>query len=240
MINPLVMNSSIHTALYLVSTPIGNLKDVTLRAIEILKGVSIIASEDTRKTKILLSTYNIKKPLISYYEHNKVSRTPAIISKIKSGKSVALVTNSGTPGIQDPGFYLVREAIRNGIDIISIPGPSAFVSALVTSGLPTDKFLFEGFLPRRSGRRKKRLQEVANYKETLIFYESPHRLLVFLKDVLNVFGNRKITVMRELTKKFEEIKRGTIKEMIEYFTENSPRGEFAIVVEGKTDGYKTI
>ncbi len=234
------MDSSIHTALYLVSTPIGNLKDITLRAIETLKNVNIIASEDTRKTKILLSAYNIKKPLISYYEHNKESRTPQIISRIKSGESVALVTDSGTPGIQDPGFYLVREIIKNGIDVISIPGPSAFVSALVISSFPTDKFSFEGFLPRRSGRRKKRLQEVADYRGTLIFYESPHRLLSFLEDVLEVLSDRRVAVMRELTKKFEEIKRGTVKEMIKHFTQNLPRGEFVIIVEGKTDAYRTV
>lgn len=234
------MDSSIHTALYLVSTPIGNLKDITLRAIETLKNVNIIASEDTRKTKILLSAYNIKKPLISYYEHNKESRTPQIISKIKSGESVALVTDSGTPGIQDPGFYLVREIIKNGIDVVSIPGPSAFVSALVISSFPTDKFSFEGFLPRKSGRRKKRLQEVADYRGTLIFYESPHRLLSFLEDVLEVLSDRRVAVMRELTKKFEEIKRGTVKEMIKYFTQNLPRGEFVIIVGGKTDAYRTV
>lgn len=227
-------------ALYLVSTPIGNLKDITLRAVEILKDVNIVASEDTRKTRILLSTYNIKKPLVSYYEHNKELRTPEIISRIKSGQSVALVTDSGTPGIQDPGFYLVREAIGNGIDVIPIPGPSAFVSALVSSGFPTDRFSFEGFLSRRRGKRRKRLQEVADYRGSLIFYESPHRLLVYLEDVLKVLGNRRIAVARELTKKFEEINRGTVEEMIRYFTENSPRGEFVIVVEGNTDGYRTI
>ncbi|OYD14133.1 16S rRNA (cytidine(1402)-2'-O)-methyltransferase [candidate division WOR-3 bacterium JGI_Cruoil_03_44_89] len=227
-------------ALYLVSTPIGNLKDITLRAIEILKDVNIIASEDTRKTRILLSTYNIKKPLVSYYEHNKELRTPKIISRIKSGQSVALVTDSGTPGIQDPGFYLVREAIGNGIDVIPIPGPSAFVSALVSSGFPTDRFSFEGFLSRRRGRRRKRLQEITDYRGSLIFYESPHRLLAYLEDVLKVLGNRRIAVARELTKKFEEINRGTVEEMIKYFTENSPRGEFVIVVEGNTDGYRTI
>lgn len=221
-----------HSALYLVSTPIGNLSDITLRAIEILKTVDLIASEDTRRTKVLLSAYKIKKRLLSYYEHNKEARTHELIRGLKSGKSVALVTDSGTPGIQDPGFYLVREAVREGIDVISIPGPSAFVSAIVISGFPTDRFSFEGFLPRRGGRRKKRLKEVKDYSGTLIFYESPHRLVVFLKDLLYVLGNRKIAVARELTKKFEEVKKGTVEDMIEHFDRNLPRGEFVIVVEG--------
>ncbi|MCK4256129.1 16S rRNA (cytidine(1402)-2'-O)-methyltransferase, partial [candidate division WOR-3 bacterium] len=205
-------------ALYLVSTPIGNLKDITFRAIEVLKNVDIIASEDTRRTKILLSAYNIKKPLISYYDHNKENRTPEIISRIKSGETIALVTDSGTPGIQDPGFYLVREAISKGIDVTAVPGPSAFVNGLVISGIPTDRFSFEGFLSRRRGRRKKKLKEIANYKGTLIFYESPHRLLPFLEDIMEVLGNRKIAIIREMTKKYEEIKRGTVEDMIEYFS----------------------
>ena len=219
-------------ALYLVSTPIGNLADITLRGIETLKNVDIIASEDTRKTRILLSSYKIGKIPLSYYEHNKEARTKELISKIESGKSVALVTDSGTPGISDPGFYLVREAVREGLNVISIPGPSAFVSALVISGFPTDRFSFEGFLPRRSGRRKKRLKEVVNYGGTLIFYEAPHRLVAFLKDISSVLGNRELAIVRELTKKFEEVKRGTVEEMLEYFGENLPRGEFVIVVGG--------
>ncbi len=218
-------------ALYLVSTPIGNLKDITFRAIEVLKNVDIIASEDTRRTKILLSAYNIKKPLISYYDHNKENRTPEIISRIKSGETIALVTDSGTPGIQDPGFYLVREAISNGIDVTAVPGPSAFVNGLVISGIPTDRFSFEGFLSRRRGRRKKKLKEIANYKGTLIFYESPHRLLPFLEDIMEVLGNRKIAIIREMTKKYEEIKRGTVEDMIEYFSDNLPRGEIVIILE---------
>ncbi len=218
-------------ALYLVSTPIGNLKDITFRAIEVLKNVDIIASEDTRRTKILLSAYNIKKPLISYYDHNKENRTPEIISRIKSGETIALVTDSGTPGIQDPGFYLVREAISNGIDVTAVPGPSAFVNGLVISGIPTDRFSFEGFLSRRRGRRKKKLKEIANYKGTLIFYESPHRLLLFLEDIMEVLGNRKIAIIREMTKKYEEIKRGTVEEMIEYFSDNLPKGEIVIILE---------
>ncbi|MCK4595603.1 16S rRNA (cytidine(1402)-2'-O)-methyltransferase [candidate division WOR-3 bacterium] len=218
-------------ALYLVSTPIGNLKDITFRAIEVLKNVDIIASEDTRRTKILLSAYNIKKPLISYYDHNKENRTPEIISRIKSGETIALVTDSGTPGIQDPGFYLVREAISNGIEVTAVPGPSAFVNGLVISGIPTDRFSFEGFLSRRRGRRKKKLKEIANYKGTLIFYESPHRLLPFLEDIMEVLGNRKIAIIREMTKKYEEIKRGTVEDMIEYFSDNLPRGEIVIILE---------
>ncbi|MCK4330825.1 16S rRNA (cytidine(1402)-2'-O)-methyltransferase [candidate division WOR-3 bacterium] len=218
-------------ALYLVSTPIGNLKDITFRAIEVLKNVDIIASEDTRRTKILLSAYNIKKPLISYYDHNKENRTPEIISRIKSGETIALVTDSGTPGIQDPGFYLVREAISNGIDVTAVPGPSAFVNGLIISGIPTDRFSFEGFLSRRRGRRKKKLKEIANYKGTLIFYESPHRLLPFLEDIMEVLGNRKIAIIREMTKKYEEVKRGTVEDMIEYFSDNLPRGEIVIILE---------
>ncbi len=234
------MESSIEPGLYLVSTPIGNIKDITLRAIEVLRSVTVIASEDTRRTKTLLSAYDIHKRLLSYHDHNKIVRTPEIISNIESGKSVALVTDSGTPGIQDPGFYLVREAVKNGLNVTSIPGPSAFVSALVVSGFATDRFSFEGFLSRRSGKRLKRLKEISNYRGTLIFYESPHRILPFLRDLKQVLPHRKIAVIREITKRFEEIRRGTIEEMIEYFSATKPRGEFVVVMEAKSDRSRQI
>lgn len=229
------MNLELKPGLYLVSTPIGNLKDITLRAIEVLKGVDIIASEDTRKTRILLSAYGITKKLFSYHDHNKKVRSPEVLRQIRSGKSVALVTDSGTPGIQDPGFYLVREAVKNGIKVSAIPGPSAFVSALVISGFATDRFSFEGFLSRRSGKRRKRLKEISNYTGTLIFYESPHRLLSFLKDLALILPDRKIAIIRELTKRFEEVKRGSIDEMIEYFSAIPPKGEFVVILEGKSE-----
>ncbi|MDI6840746.1 MAG: 16S rRNA (cytidine(1402)-2'-O)-methyltransferase [bacterium] len=218
--------------LYLVSTPIGNLGDITLRAIKVLKSVDLIVAEDTRRTKILLKHYNIDKPMTSFHDHNKFERTPLIISELKSGKSIALVSDSGTPGVSDPGFYLVREAIKSNLRVTSIPGPSAAISGLVCSGLPTDRFVFEGFLPRRSGMRKKRLKELVNESRTMVFFEAPHRLVHFMKDTLEVLGDRRVALIRELTKKFEEVKRGVLSELIDYYSHNQPRGEFVIVMEG--------
>lgn len=221
--------------LYIVSTPIGNLSDITLRAIDILKQVDLIAAEDTRHTGILLKNYNIATALTSYHDFNKDKKAPELIQKILSGSSIALVSDAGTPGISDPGFLLIKLAIENQIQVVPIPGPAAFISALVVSGLPTDKFVFEGFLPNKSQKRKRRLEELSQEKRSLIFYESPYRLLKFLEEVKQTLGNRRISVARELTKKFEEIKRGTVSEVQEYFQQGKIKGELVIVVEGKKE-----
>ncbi len=218
---------------YLVSTPIGNLKDITYRAVEILKKVPLIAAEDTRHSKILLSHFDISTPLISYFEHNKFSRIPKLIDHLKSGNDLALITDAGTPGISDPAYRLVRKAISCFILIESVPGPSAFLAGLVSSGLPTDRFIFEGFLPSKKG-RKKRLISVENEEATLIYYESPNRLLRTLKQLKEILGNRPAVVARELTKLHEEIKRGTLSDLYMYFDKKKARGECVILV-GKND-----
>jgi len=221
--------------LYIVSTPIGNLSDITLRAIETLKQVDLIAAEDTRHSGILLKNYGITTPLTSYHDFNKQRKGPELIQQILSGSSVALVSDAGTPGISDPGYLLIKLAIENQIQIIPIPGPAAFISALVVSGLPTDKFVFEGFLPNKPQKRRKRLEELSQEKRTLIFYESPYRLLKILEEIKQILGDRRICVARELTKKFEEIKRGTVSEVQQYFQQGIIKGELVIVVEGKKD-----
>ncbi len=216
-----------------MSTPIGNLKDITYRAVEILKKVPLIAAEDTRHSKILLSHFDISTPLISYFEHNKFSRIPKLIDHLKSGNDLALITDAGTPGISDPAYRLVRKAISCFILIESVPGPSAFLAGLVSSGLPTDRFIFEGFLPSKKG-RKKRLISVENEEATLIYYESPNRLLRTLKQLKEILGNRPAVVARELTKLHEEIKRGTLSDLYMYFDKKKARGECVILV-GKND-----
>jgi 16S rRNA (cytidine1402-2'-O)-methyltransferase len=195
--------------LYLVSTPIGNLEDITLRALRVLKEVELVAAEDTRHTGILLKHYNLQKRLISYHDFNKKRKAPLLIRHLQEGKSVAVTSDAGTPGISDPGYFLVRLAVREDIKVVPVPGASAFLSALVVSGLPTDRFAFEGFLPAKSGKRKKRLRELQKEERTLIFYESPHRFARMLDDVSEILGERRMVVARELTKKFEEILRGT-------------------------------
>jgi len=218
--------------LYVVSTPIGNLEDITLRALNVLKEVDLVAAEDTRHTGLLLKHYGIKKRLESYHDFNKERKAPALIEELKSGKSVAVTSDAGTPGISDPCYLLVKLAIQEKIKVVPIPGASAFLSALVVSGLPTDRFAFEGFLPAKSGKRRKKLEELQQEKRTLIFYESPHRLLKTLQDISEIFGERRIVVARELTKKFEEIKRGTSSEIREYFEKSKVRGELVLVIEG--------
>ncbi len=222
--------------LFIVSTPIGNMQDITLRAIEVLRQVEIIACEDTRKTGLLLQ--NIlkegKKPrLISYYEQNELLRIPEIISALKDGIDIALVSDAGAPTISDPGFKLVRECIREGIDVVSIPGPSAVISALVSSGLPTDKFLFLGYPPRKPGHRKSLFNNVksasALVKSTIIFFEAPHKILRTLEELKEVFGDIDIVIARELTKIHEEIRREKISESILYFSKVTPKGEFVIL-----------
>ena len=219
--------------LFIVSTPIGNLRDITYRAIEVLNNVQLIAAEDTRHSKKLLSHYNISTPMISYFEHNRFKRIPKIIERLNQGENIALITDAGTPGISDPAYKLIRESIMNNIIIESIPGASASLAALVSSGLPTDKFLFEGFLPVKKGRRKK-INSVKDVEATLIYYESPKRIQRTLKHLLEELGDRPAVVARELTKIHEEIKRGTLSELLLYFTTKSPKGECVILI-GKDD-----
>ncbi len=217
--------------LYLVATPIGNLQDISLRAIEILRNVDLIACEDTRHTRKLLTAFDISNKLISYHEHNEIQRAEEFVELLLSGKNIAIVSDAGTPGINDPGFRAVRAAIQSSIDVISIPGAVAFVNAAIVSGLPTDSIFFGGFLPSKKTARRRRLQEVSSIPATLIFYESPHRLLGSLKDCSEVLGNRQSSVSRELTKLHEETVRGTLSELHAHFESNPGKGEFVITIE---------
>jgi len=219
--------------LYLVSTPIGNLDDITLRALKVLKEVDLVAAEDTRHTGILLKHYGLHKSIISYHDFNKERKAPFLIEQLKAGKSVAVTSDAGTPGISDPGYLLVQQAIRESIRVVPIPGASAFLSALVVSGLPTDKFVFEGFLSPKQGKRRKRLEELREEKRTLILYESPHRFAKTLDDISEVLGQRKMVIARELTKKFEEIIRGTPEEIKQSLGERKIKGELVVLIEGK-------
>ena len=219
--------------LYIVSTPIGNLADITFRAVETLKSVPFIAAEDTRRTRKLLNHFDIKTKLISYYEHNRFARIPQLLKQLESGKDVAVVTDAGTPGVSDPAYKLIRSVIQVDVKVEPIPGPSAFLTALVASGLPTDRFLFVGFLPPKKGRRKK-LSDLASYEATLIFYENPKRVVKTLSDIATFLGNRPAVVGRELTKVHVEIIRGTILELLSYFSLESHKGECVIMI-GKDD-----
>jgi 16S rRNA (cytidine1402-2'-O)-methyltransferase len=220
--------------LYLVPTPVGNLKDITLRALEILKEADFILAEDTRKTSVLLKHYHISKPLKSYHKFNEHKSLPGIISRLEEGNSAALVTDAGTPGISDPGFLIVRECIQQEIEVESLPGPTAFIPALVNSGLPTDRFVFEGFLPQKKGRQK-RLAELAEEERTMVFYESPFRLVKTLQQFENTFGpGRPVSVSREISKIHEETVRGPAGEVAKIFIEKGVKGEIVIVVGGKT------
>jgi 16S rRNA (cytidine1402-2'-O)-methyltransferase len=218
------------TKLWLCPTPIGNLQDITLRTLDALKNADVIACEDTRHSLKLLTHFEIKKPLISYHEHNLRSRGPELIRKMQGGTKIALISDAGMPGISDPGEHLVQLAIEAGIPFEVLPGPTAFSIALVASGLSTRRFFFEGFLPHDKKNRRERIAQLAKIEETLIFYASPHRLKGVLADLETGIGNRRIAVCRELTKKFEEVYRGTIVQAISAF--ESPRGEFVLVVEG--------
>ena len=218
--------------LFIVATPIGNLKDITFRAIETLKTVSIIACEDTRHTKKLLSHYNIDTPTTSYFEYNKIQKGEYLLKLLQGGKDIALVSDSGTPGISDPGFNIVRLAIENNIPVTIIPGPSAIIAGLVLSGMPTDSFVFEGFLAQKPGKRRNEIKALIQEKRTIVLYESPHRLLKTLQDIMDIMGDRDIAIMREVTKVFEESIRSKVSEGIEHFTANSPRGEFIIAIKG--------
>ena len=215
--------------LYIVSTPIGNLKDITLRALETLKSVDLIAAEDTRHTKILLDAYQIQKPLTSFFEHNQIKKADHLLGLLKMGKNIALVSDAGTPGISDPGFLMVRRALENNIPMTVIPGVSACISALTASGLPAHRFIFEGFLPPKSGARRNKLLALKGQEATLIFYESPHRLLKTLKDMKEVWDDPVIVVARELTKKFEEIRKDKTSLLIDHFTRHPPKGEFVLL-----------
>jgi 16S rRNA (cytidine1402-2'-O)-methyltransferase len=218
--------------LYLVATPIGNLEDMSLRAVRILKESALIAAEDTRHTGKLLKHFEIDTPLTSYFEHNKLNKLDYILEKLAGG-DVALVSDAGTPAINDPGYELVQAALAAGLDVVPIPGPSAPIAALTVSGLPTDAFLYLGYLPHKTSERHKRLEEVMDQPFTLIFLESPYRVGESLEDILSILGDRRICVAREMTKMFEEYWRGDVSKALEYFKSQPPRGEFTLVVEGR-------
>jgi 16S rRNA (cytidine1402-2'-O)-methyltransferase len=217
--------------LYIVSTPIGNLGDITFRAAEILAGVDLIAAEDTRTTKVLLDHLKIQKPLLSYFSYNELRRIPDILSALKEGKCVALVSDAGTPGISDPAYRVIRACLDENLAVIAIPGATALVPALIVSGLPMDRFVFEGFLPLKKGRATK-LAQLASETKTIVLYESPHRIIKTLKELHEALGERRVAVSRELTKKFEETFRGTLAEAHAYFSTRTIRGEFVVVIEG--------
>lgn len=220
--------------MYIVSTPIGNLEDITLRALRVLKEVDLIAAEDTRRTRQLLTHYGIHKPLISYHEHNRRMREKTLLHDLREGKSVALVTDAGTPGISDPGEELVRRAIQEGLPLVPIPGPVALVAALSVSGLPTESFLFYGFLPSKAAARRKWLTSLKERPETLVFYESPRRLSSLLDDAAQILGERRVVVAREMTKVYEEVYRGTISEVLEQMGKEEVKGEVTVILEGCT------
>ena len=219
--------------LFIVPTPIGNLKDITIRAIETLQSVDTVYAEDTRTSSKLLNQYEIKTPMQSFHMHNEHAKLENIISSFKQGKTGAIISDAGTPGISDPGFSLVRACIKNGIEVECLPGPTALIPALINSGFPCEKFSFEGFLPAKKGRTK-RLKEIAVQEKTMIFYESPHRLIKTLKDFSQYFGvENQVSVSREISKKFEQTIRGTISQAIQHFEKNKPKGEFVIVLATK-------
>jgi len=223
------------STLYIVATPIGNLEDISLRAIRTLHEVKLIAAEDTRKTRRLLNAYDIRTPTTSYHEQNKRAKLGYILGQLEKG-DVALVSEAGTPGISDPGYELIVAASQQGIPVVPIPGPSAIITALVISGLPTDRFTYIGFLPRKPGDRQRLLESVADESGTIIALETPHRLRGALGDIILVLGDRRVAICRQLTKLHEEVFRGMIKQALEYFSE--PKGEFTLVIEGKRDSSK--
>lgn len=216
--------------LYIVSTPIGNLKDISLRAVEVLKSVDLIACEDTRHTKILLDHYGIATPTTSFFQHNRFVKGGQLLALLKEGKSVALVSDAGTPGLLDPGYNLINMAVRDGIPLTAVPGPSALIDALVLSGKPAHRFFFEGFLPQKPLARRNRLEELSRMDCTVVFYESPHRILKTLEDIRTVYGDKEIACCRELTKKFEEIIRGSASSVTAHLQSHAMKGEFAVVI----------
>ncbi len=218
--------------LYVVSTPIGNLEDITLRAVRVLKEVAIIAAEDTRHTKQLCAHFGITTPLTSYHDFNKEDKTAVLLERLRGGASIALVSDAGTPVISDPGYFLITRSIEAGIRVVPIPGPSAVLAALAASGLPTDAFRFEGFLPRKDGPRSKRIERLREDSASLILFESPHRIGKLLTSLHAILGNRRAVLGRELTKRFEEFRRGTLGELLEQVHTHPPKGEITLVVEG--------
>lgn len=219
--------------LYIVSTPIGNLKDITLRAIETLKQVDLIAAEDTRQTRKLTQHYSINTSTTSYFEHNKISKGDYLIKLLKEGKDVALVSDSGTPGISDPGYHIIKLARENNIPITAVPGPTALINALILSGAPAHKFVFEGFLSNKHSARAKRLSALKEEDRTVIIYESPHKLRKLLAEISEVFGDIDIVILRELTKKFEEVLRKKVNKAVEHFEKINPRGEFVVIIPAR-------
>jgi 16S rRNA (cytidine1402-2'-O)-methyltransferase len=220
--------------LYIVSTPIGNREDITLRALRILKEVDLVAAEDTRHTGLLLRHFGIQTPLTSYFEGNELRKRDLILSRLKQGDRVALVSDAGTPGVSDPGFRLIRMAVENQIPIVPIPGSSAVIAALSVSGLPTDAFLFKGFLPHKSNKRRGLLEQLEEVRETIIFYESPHRIMETLKDISDILGDREMVLARELTKIYEEVLRGRVSEIQNQVMGKNIKGEITLIVSGKT------
>ena len=218
--------------LYLVGTPIGNVEDLSPRAQRILGAVDVLAAEDTRHTAGLLDRFGARRPMISYHDHNKDTRTPELIARLQDGASVAIVSDAGSPGISDPAFTLVRAAVLAGLSVVPVPGPSSALCALEVSGLPTDRFAFEGFLPRKQGKRRARIEQLRDDPRTLIFFESPHRLRASLRDLRDGLGDRSASISREITKKFEETRRGPLSALLAWVEEAPPRGEFVLVVAG--------
>ena len=220
--------------LYLCATPIGNLEDITYRVLRTLKEVDLIAAEDTRNSIKLLNHFEIKTPMTSYHEYNKIDKAYQLVDKMREGKNIALITDAGTPGISDPGEDLVRICYEEGIEVTSLPGPAACITALTMSGLPTRRFAFEAFLPRDKKERAMVLEQLKNETRTIILYEAPHHLVKTLEELLAALGDRKIAICRELTKRYEEKKLSTISEMLQWYEENEPRGEYVLVVDGKS------
>ena len=228
-------DANVTGTLYLCATPIGNLEDISLRALRILKSVAVIAAEDTRHTRKLLNHFEIHTQLISYHEHNKVTRGPELVDKLRKGEDIALVSDAGVPGISDPGEDLVRLAIDAGVQIVPIPGANAALSALIASGLKASEFIFAGFLPRSGKKRREAMERLRNYSATIVLYESPHHLLKTLEGLAALLGDRQAVAARELTKVYEEFVRGSLSELHRHFSDKAPRGEFTLIVAGYTD-----
>jgi 16S rRNA (cytidine1402-2'-O)-methyltransferase len=218
--------------LYVVATPIGNLSDITLRALEVLKGVDVVAAEDTRHSGLLLKHFEIKKPFVSYHKHNEAARTAELVHRLSVGENVALITDAGTPGLSDPGLRLIRECVNHQLPFTIVPGPSSILIGLLSSGFSTEKFSFRGFLPVKSGRRERELRIAAEHQETTIFFESPYRLVKTLHACNTIMPDRQLCVARELTKKFEEFRRGTAAELLAHYEPHPPKGEIVLVVSG--------